>query len=69
MCNLFQLSQYTKEYMFEGDIVLQKDQAIRILRSNLPRKKRKLDADVTAAGTVKKWSLPLNYIFDGTHSK
>ncbi|XP_045182512.2 zinc metalloproteinase dpy-31-like [Mercenaria mercenaria] len=60
---------WIRDYVYEGDIILQRNQAVHILNFNKRRKKRKLDAEVTSVPFIKKWPLPINYIFDGKHSR
>lgn len=67
--NLPNGAQWVKDYVFEGDIILQTAQALEFVNQNNRRRKRKLDAEVTSSTASKKWTLPINYIFDGTHTK
>ncbi|XP_060595864.1 zinc metalloproteinase dpy-31-like [Ruditapes philippinarum] len=62
-------AHWVRDYVFEGDIILKKDQAEQILYFNKQRKKRKLDAQVMSTPSIKKWPLPINYIFDGKHTQ
>lgn len=61
-------SPWTRDYVYEGDIILLRSQALHIANDNKHRKKRKLDAEVTSEPSIKKWPLPINYIFDGNHT-
>jgi len=61
----FQVKEEEKEvdYMFEDDIVLTVSQAEEILQDLNTRTKRKLAEPLT-----KRWTLPIPYAFDGSHS-
>ena len=61
---VFQRPFWTRDYVYEGDIILQKDQALQLVTDRNVRKKRK----ITVVDS-NRWDLPINYKFDGTHSK
>ena len=68
---IFQTITFLRDYIFEGDILLNRQQALSMiqLQKKRRRKKRKLDIDVVASLPTKKWSLPINYILDSKYSK
>ncbi|KAL3892156.1 hypothetical protein ACJMK2_004390 [Sinanodonta woodiana] len=58
------LSSFASSYVFEGDIILTPVQVQAILDQTSRRRKRKLVSD-----EYRRWTLPINYRFDGTHDK
>ena len=61
---VFQRLSWTRDYVFEGDIILQKDQALQLVTDKTTRKKRKI-----TLVPAERWELPINYKFDGSHSE
>ncbi|KAL4218034.1 peptidase M12A [Mactra antiquata] len=55
---------WSMRYVFEGDIILQREQALKMVNKNKRRKKRKMDIDVTSLDGIRKWPLPIYYYFD-----
>jgi hypothetical protein len=70
MSNFKVLSESEKilpDGVFEGDIVLSKEQAYDIFSQFIEKDEDALRSKRKVSRNMQLWTMPINYIFDGTH--